>query len=95
MAGSLSGIGQQQVPLSQPFQPGGSESARVQRQQEEREPKNNEVQKSKTSVAAQPRETDSDTNTRFKDDVLSKSLASASNGNDPSAPRGSIVNLTV
>lgn len=96
MAGSISGIGQQQVPLSQPYQPGGTESARVQKQLEEREPRNNEVQKSRTSVAAQSRESDTDTNARSNGDALSRSLASASNGNEQSAPpRGSVVNFTV
>lgn len=94
MAGPLAGIGQQQVPLAQPFQPGGSDASRVARQQqEERTPQNNEIQKTRSSQAAQTRETDSENSNRNSQ----PSVLSASNSNEPtSAPaRGSLVNITV
>lgn len=99
MAGPLSGIGSQQIPLSQPFQPGGTDNARAVRQEAEKEPQNNEIQKTRTTQAAQAREadTDNDNHKSRSNDALAKSLSSASNSNDPSSapPRGSVVNLTV
>lgn len=96
MAGPLAGIGQQSVPLSQTFQPGGTEESRaVKQQQQEREPQNNEIQKTRSSQPAQTREVDSENANRSSDS--SKQQLTASNSNDPGfAPtRGSVVNITV
>ncbi len=90
MAGSLSGVGQQQVPLSQPYQPGGSDQNRAIRQQEQ-EPRKEDIQV-RGAPAAEAQKSEKTTESR-------KSISdSASNGNSMDASsqrRGSVVNLLV
>lgn len=54
MAAPLSGLGQQNIPLAQPFQPGGSDQTRAVRQAEQ-DPREEEVQ-AREAAAAQSQE---------------------------------------
>lgn len=87
MAGSLSGVGQPQVPLSQPFQPGGSEQTR---QVKEQESQDNKIQVRGTENA---RKSEDSQNVR----QASKSLSASVSNNDSgeSQKRGSLVDITV
>lgn len=92
MAGSLAGIGQQQVPLSQPFQPGAADPARTIRQPDQQQ-KDKEVQ-----VRSAPAARSQESETTTRDNRLEQSGQSvglASNSNDSSTRRGSLVNITV
>lgn len=93
MAGPVNGIGgQQQVPLSQTHQPGGSQNESAQRARES-DPKEN-TSRSRDAAASQSQ------GSKKEDDLLRKLLAEALEGNDEpqqnsSARRGSVVDLTV
>ncbi|MBI1301007.1 MAG: hypothetical protein GC137_05020 [Alphaproteobacteria bacterium] len=50
MAAPLSGLGQQNIPLAQPFQPGGTDQTRAVRQPDQ-EPREEEVQAREAAAA--------------------------------------------
>ncbi len=83
MAAPLSGVGQQQIPLSQPFQPGGSDQTRDVRQQNQ-VPREDEVQ-ARGEAPAQTQ----DTNTQKGNENFAKSDSSNNQG------RGSLVDIVV
>lgn len=87
MTGSLSGVGQPQIPLSQPYQPGGSDQTR---QVKERESQDSKLQVRGTATAQKSEE---------KQEVRleSKSLSSSVSNDDrkESQKRGSLVDITV
>ena len=95
MAAPLSGIGQQQVPLAQPFQPGGTDQTRNVRQAEQ-QPREDELQ-----VRQAPSAQTQDTNASDNSDVSAReeqSFAVAGNNNesiDTDQPRGSLVDVVV
>lgn len=88
MAGSLNGLGPQQIPLATSYQP-GQQSAAV-RPQDEKTPKPNQVQP-QGAQAAQTQTTDR--NPKDLQSLLNdlKSLAS----DDGETRRGSVVDITV
>ena len=93
MAGPVSGIGgQQQVPLSQPFQPGGDQDAV--RESEDRQPEENTVQP-QGAAAAETQNTETD-----NDQILQAQTETALTPNLIEEPvvqqeRGSIVDIEV
>ena len=90
MAGSLSGIGQQQIPLSQPFQPGGTEQNRAVREQDQQQ-RGNDVQ-----VRGAPAARSENTETSKENRSFSSDSASNQNSSDAvSQRRGSLVNVLV
>lgn len=92
MSGPLAGIGQQQIPLSQPFQPGGNDQSKVVRSQEQ-SPEREEIQV-RGSALGNTNETETNTN----DNVLQKGqtlFTSDSQESSSDTPRGSLVNITV
>ena len=96
MAGPLVGLGQQQVPLSQPYQPGGTDdNARNVRDRQEQNPQENKVQESRNAQPAQGNKVEQ-TNKQRPAPPPVKSASSNDNGQDDTAPRrGSVVNITV
>lgn len=89
MAGPLSGLGQSQIPLATPFQPG---NAQQQVRQDNRDPAENEVRaQGAPTNQTQRSETGSDRNGR------SFQVAEDSSSRDSGEPRGrgSIVDLRV
>ena len=91
MSGPLAGIGQQQIPLSQPYQPGGSDQSKVARQ-EEQKPERGEVQVRGASLGnTQESNTNSQKQHVAQDD---QNILSASNDSGDK-PRGSLVNIVV
>ncbi len=92
MAAPLSGIGQQQVPLSQPFQPGGNDQTREVRQRDQ-EPREFEVQ-SRGAATAQSQDTNTKTESFQKSDS-SVLVGSNSNAEKDNGQRGSVVNIVV
>ncbi len=68
MAAPLSGIGQQNVPVSQPFQPGGSDQTREVRQRNQ-EPREDEVQ-AREAASAQTQEASSQNTRRERGTVV-------------------------
>ncbi len=92
MAAPLSGVGQQQVPLSQPFQPGGTDQTREVRQQNQN-PREEELQV-REAPAAQSQEVSEDTN--FQRDAFQEALGAQSSSNpDNSQGRGSVVDIVI
>ncbi len=94
MAAPLSGIGQQQVPLAQPFQPGGSDQTRDVRQADQ-QPREDELQ-----VRQAPSAQSQQTNDTDNDDVTAReennfALASNNNAVDSDQGRGSVVDIVV
>lgn len=94
MAAPLSGIGQQQVPLSQPFQPGGSDQSREVRQNNNQQPRENEIQ-SRGSAASQTQEANVDNQNVFQKNGGNVISASSSDGGTNEQGRGSVVDITV
>ncbi len=93
MAAPLSGVGQQQqVPLSQTFQPGGSDQTREIRQRGQ-EPRENELQ-ARGTAAAQSQHTNTKTDSTFQSNLDQASNSSHSSQSN-SAGRGSVVDITV
>ncbi len=93
MAAPLSGIGQQQVPLSQPFQPGGSDQTREIRQREQ-EPRETELQ-TRGAATAQAQQLNTEDKGLFAKD-LENSLSAKTNTQEGSkSERGSVVDITV
>ncbi|MGH1376502.1 MAG: hypothetical protein ACRBCK_09155 [Alphaproteobacteria bacterium] len=93
MAAPLSGIGQQQIPLAQPFQPGGTDQTRNVRQAEQ-EPREDELQ-----VREAPSAQSQETNTT-QDDVTAReednfALASNNNTANGAQGRGSVVDIVI
>ena len=94
MAAPLSGIGQQQVPLAQPFQPGGSDQTRDVRQADQ-QPREDELQV-RQSPSAQSQETnDTDNNDVTAREENRFALASNNNSVDSDQGRGSVVDIVV
>ncbi len=93
MAAPLSGVGQQQVPLAQPFQPGGSDQTREVRRQEQ-EPRDNELQV-RGAAASQTQETNEQDNGNREDFQLSASLQRSDSNSYSSQDRGSVIDITV
>jgi len=91
MAGPLSGIGQQQVPLAQPFQPGGGDQNKVVRQQEQ-SPERGEIQ---VKSAALGNSQESDTDTQKSLTAQNENSFSATQSDSGDKPRGSLVNIVV
>ena len=91
MAAPLSGIGQQQVPLSQPFQPGGSDQTREVRQQDQK-PRETEIQ-ARGAASAQTQETNNadNTNTSQADARFANTLENQ----DGAGGRGNVVDIVV
>jgi len=93
MAAPLSGIGQQQqVPLSQPFQPGGTDQTREIRQRNQ-EPRDGELQV-REAPAARSQETDQ-TQSSFQDNLNDISVSSNNSEAGSAQGRGSVVDITV
>ncbi len=91
MAAPLSGVGQQQqVPLSQTFQPGGSDQTREIRQRNQ-EPRENEVQ-ARSAASAQSQSTSHDTT---KSDFQKNLNAINTSEQSSSSGRGSVVDIVV
>lgn len=91
MSGPLTGIGQQQIPLSQPYQPGGNEQNKVARQQEQ-QPERGEIQvRGAPAGNAQESESGNDNYYVAQND---QSFSAASGGSEDS-PRGSLVDIKV
>lgn len=89
MSGSLSGIaGQQQIPLSSPFQPGQSDQARA---REEREVEPQRIQPTGTASG----ETEETETRRNREDFGQSRAVSSRSEDDSQARRGSIVDITV
>lgn len=99
MAGSISGIGQQ-VPLSQTFQPGGDEKAKVARDNQEQQPQENVVQ---TRGAALGQTNGSETKSRDDTSLIGRpnrnndntSLSAENDNVGSSSRRGSLLNIVV
>ena len=93
MAAPLSGIGQQQqIPLSQPFQPGGSDQTREVRQRNQ-EPNESDIQ-SRSAASAQTQKASTDDSASFED-ALSSTLSTSSNEQSSAQGRGTVVDITV
>ncbi len=82
MAAPLSGVGQQQIPLSQPFQPGGSDQSREIRQQNQ-VPREDEVQ-----ARGEPSAQTQNANTEKGDGHFAKSDSNTQG-------RGSLVDIVI
>lgn len=92
MAAPLSGVGQQQLPLSQPFQPGGSDQTREIRQQNQN-PREDELQV-REAPSAQSQEVSEDTN--FQRDAFEDLItAQSSNNGENTQGRGSVVDIVI
>lgn len=91
MAGPLNGIGGQQIPLSNTFQPGGREP--VQPQEDRKQAENTQQARQTDEQPARSRETE-DSN---KEDLLKQLLQAALNKDDDSGEvrRGSVVDIQV
>ncbi len=95
MAGSLSGVGQTQVPLSTPFQPGGANTGQV-REREEQRDRQNQIQPEGASTNQTQQtnaENDNLLNAR-QENVLSPRSQDASSSQQDQR-RGSLVNIQV
>ena len=96
MAGPISGIGSQQIPLSQPYQPGGSDQTREVRQ-DSQDAKENTIQ-SRNAQSAQTQEANSNDNqqdTSSRNDEKSNLNTITANAQNTEQRRGSVVNLVV
>lgn len=91
MAGPLSGLGAQQVPLSSPFQPGQGNAQPV-RNNPEQKPEDNRVQPQKAAAAPSQR-ADSENKARAKTEDSGAFRAALSDGAEQR--RGSLVDITV
>ncbi len=91
MAAPLSGVGQQ-IPLSQPFQPGGSDQTREIRQRNQ-EPRENELQ-ARQAAPSQSQHTNGAEKSSFQQNV--ENARSSSNHEQSNAQgRGTVVDITV
>ena len=93
MAGPLSGVGAQQVPIANTFQPGGQNGETVVRQRENTQPQENQVQPQGTP-AAESQNSQSDNNA----DILQSRIAQALDRQETTGAetdRGSIVDIEV
>ncbi|MCB1783421.1 MAG: hypothetical protein KDI13_05445 [Alphaproteobacteria bacterium] len=90
MSGALAGIGQQQVPLSQPYQPGSNnDDSKVVRQQDQK-PERGDIQVKGAPVGnSQGTETN-----KHNFNVVQNSLSSGDSDSDNKS-RGSLVDITV
>lgn len=91
MSAPLSGIAQQQVPLTQPFQSGGADQSREVRQREQA-PQENQIQ-AREAPAAEAQKSDVADNT-FKEN-LNDISASAQDSSENTRDRGTVVDVTV
>ena len=94
MAAPLSGIGQQQVPLAQPFQPGGSDQTRDVRQADQ-QPREDELQVRQAPSAQSQETNDTDNNDVTAREENRFALASNNNSVDSDQGRGSVVDIVV
>ena len=104
MAAPLSGLGQsqQQLPISQTYQPGGNDQVRQSRQ-EEQQSRENEIQSRNSETNQTQRSETQNTDTVRASEQRESQLARAENNSlsassqdpDPNSPRGSLVNITV
>ncbi len=92
MAAPLSGVGQQQIPLSQPFQPGGSDQTREIRQRGQ-EPRENELQ-ARGTAASQTQQANTKTDSSFQGN-LNQTSNSGHSQQSNAAGRGSVIDITV
>jgi hypothetical protein len=93
MAGPLSGVGQSQVPLSTPFQPGGANAGQV-RAREEQQDRQNQVQPEGASAnQAQQTNAENDNVLRPRQDNVQSSRSEDTSSADQR--RGSLVNIQV
>ncbi len=93
MAAPLSGVGQQQqVPLSQPYQPGGSDQTREIRQQSQA-PRDNELQ-ARGAAPSKSQNTNTTEKNSFQQNVESANH-NGSNELSNSQGRGSVIDIVV
>lgn len=88
MAGPLAGIGQQQVPISNTFQPGGANSG--QQQVRQRDDQNNNTQQ-----VNQIQPENSNVNASQRTNVIEQQLAEATSARPEEGRRGSIIDIQV
>ena len=88
MAGPLAGIGQTQVPLSTPFQPGGANSG--QQQVRQRDEQNNNTQQ-----VNQVQPESANVNQTQSSNVIETKLAEARDPTSEEGRRGSIIDIQV
>jgi len=96
MAGPLTGIGpQQQLPISNTFQPGqGATQQQQVRESEDQQPRQNVVQPQGSAAAAETQRADSD-NTDVGQRELGVSLASNEDESSNTGGRGSLIDISV
>jgi hypothetical protein len=92
MAGPLSGLGSQQVPLSSPFQP-GQNTGQVRASPEQR-PQENRVQPQQAS-AAQSQSTGAENRERARTDDATSFKTASTQGGTSEQRRGSVIDITV
>lgn len=94
MAGPLNGVGaQQQVPISNTFKPGGSQSEVQVREREDAQPKENTVQ-AQGAAAAESRGTESNNQDILKARIA-EAVGAADSGSQTDQPRGSLLDIQV
>lgn len=93
MASSLSGVGQQQVSVTQPFLPGGNEQTRVQKQEQEQ--RRVEAQVNAFSSTTDSRETERSSASEERTNVRASSSNNERTESNQENRRGSVVNLLV
>ncbi len=93
MAAPLSSIAQQQIPLSQPFQPGGSDQTREIRQRGQ-EPRETELQ-ARGAAPSQSQHTNSTDNNKFQQKLGSVQNSINNEQGDPTQGRGKVIDIIV
>lgn len=94
MAGPLSGVPGQPIPLSSPYSPGQTPAEQV-RTAQDQQPAPNQVQP-QNAPAAQTQESQAETeNDGDRDDRIQQALSSISEEDRATTRRGSVVDITV